>query len=167
MVNFSSVPGSSLFRRSLACGFWFLRKSEVRAIILSVGGRISRFLWCGFGFQSACLAQSLPTKRVPDMWESARFRSIFLASAFSYSQTESTPAHTQVTQAVRLHVFSFRCEIEALVQLAFRVAARNRVFPAVYFFAASFFLVGFSLSVGFFFFNHLVCLSAFLAHQLS
>ena len=49
------------------------------------------------------------TKRAPDpstssgqaVWESARFRSIFLASGFSCSQTLSTPAHTQVTQTVR------------------------------------------------------------------
>ena len=34
------------------------------------------------------------------MWESARFISIFLASSFSCSQALSTPAHTQVTQAV-------------------------------------------------------------------
>jgi hypothetical protein len=38
----------------------------------------------GSGFQSARLAQSLPTKRAPDVWESARFTSIFLASGFSY-----------------------------------------------------------------------------------
>ena len=42
-----------------------------------------------------------PTKRAPDVWDSAAFSSIFLASGFSCSQTESTPAHTQVTQAVR------------------------------------------------------------------
>ena len=40
------------------------------------------------------------TKRAPDVWESARFRSIFLASVFSTSQTESTPAHTRVTLTV-------------------------------------------------------------------
>ena len=40
------------------------------------------------------------TKRAPDVWESARFRSIFLASSLSCSQAESTPAHTQVTQTV-------------------------------------------------------------------
>jgi hypothetical protein len=34
------------------------------------------------------------------VWDSARFTSIFLASSFSCSQTESTPAHTQVTQTV-------------------------------------------------------------------
>jgi hypothetical protein len=34
------------------------------------------------------------------VWDSAAFSSIFLASGFSCSQTESTPAHTQVTQAV-------------------------------------------------------------------
>jgi hypothetical protein len=41
------------------------------------------------------------TKRAPDVWDSAAFSSIFLASSFSCSQTESTPAHTQVTQTVR------------------------------------------------------------------
>ena len=41
------------------------------------------------------------TKRAPDVWESARFRSLFLASGFSCSQAESTPAHTRVTQTVR------------------------------------------------------------------
>ena len=40
------------------------------------------------------------TKRAPDVWESAAFSSIFLASGFFCSQTESTPAHTQVTQTV-------------------------------------------------------------------
>ena len=45
-------------------------------------------------------AKSVPTKRAPDVWDSAAFSSIFLASAFSCSQAESTPAHTQVTQAV-------------------------------------------------------------------
>jgi len=34
------------------------------------------------------------------VWDSAAFSSIFLASGFSCSQTESTPAHTQVTQTV-------------------------------------------------------------------
>jgi len=36
----------------------------------------------------------------PDVWDSAAFSSIFLASSFSCSQAESTPAHTQVTQTV-------------------------------------------------------------------
>ena len=40
------------------------------------------------------------TMRAPDVWESARFSSLFLASSFSCSQTESTPAHTQVTLTV-------------------------------------------------------------------
>ena len=40
------------------------------------------------------------TKRAPDVWESARFTGIFLASSFFCSQAESTPAHTQVTQTV-------------------------------------------------------------------
>jgi hypothetical protein len=45
-------------------------------------------------------SKSVPTKRAPDVWDSAAFSSIFLASGFSCSQTESTPAHTQVTQTV-------------------------------------------------------------------
>jgi len=40
------------------------------------------------------------TKRAPDVWDSAAFSGIFLASSFSCSQAESTPAHTQVTQTV-------------------------------------------------------------------
>jgi hypothetical protein len=36
------------------------------------------------------------------VWDSAAFSSIFLASSFLCSQAESTPAHTQVTQTVRL-----------------------------------------------------------------
>ncbi|HNE06016.1 MAG TPA: EcsC family protein [Anaerolineales bacterium] len=42
-----------------------------------------------------------PTKRAPDVWDSAAFSSIFLASSFFCSQALSTPAHTQVTQTVR------------------------------------------------------------------
>ena len=41
-----------------------------------------------------------PTKRAPDVWDSAAFSSIFYASSFPCSQAESTPAHAQVTQTV-------------------------------------------------------------------
>ena len=40
------------------------------------------------------------TKRAPDVWDSAAFSSIFLASSFSCSQVESTPAHQRLTQTV-------------------------------------------------------------------
>ena len=40
------------------------------------------------------------TKRAPDVWESARFSSIFLASSFLCCQAESTPAPAPVTQTV-------------------------------------------------------------------
>ncbi len=43
-----------------------------------------------------------PTKRAADVWDSARFTGIFLASSFSCSQTESKPTHTQLTQTVGL-----------------------------------------------------------------
>jgi hypothetical protein len=36
----------------------------------------------------------------PNWWDSAAFSSIFLASSFSCSQTESTPAHTRITQTI-------------------------------------------------------------------
>jgi len=44
--------------------------------------------------------QSRPTKRAADLWDSARFISIFLASSFSRFQTLSTPAHNPLTQTV-------------------------------------------------------------------
>jgi hypothetical protein len=40
------------------------------------------------------------TQRAPDVWDSAAFSSIFLASSFLSFQAESTPAHTQVMQTV-------------------------------------------------------------------
>lgn len=40
-----------------------------------------------------------PTQRAPDVWDSAAFSSIFMALGFPCSQAESTPSHTQVTQA--------------------------------------------------------------------
>jgi hypothetical protein len=41
----------------------------------------------GSGFQLARLAQSQPTKRAADVWDSAAFSSIFLASSF-FSSSE-------------------------------------------------------------------------------
>ena len=46
------------------------------------------------------VSQNRPTKRAPDVWDSAAFSGIFLASSFFCSQALSTPAHTQVTQTV-------------------------------------------------------------------
>jgi hypothetical protein len=66
----------------------------------SCNNLVSWLVCGGSGFQSAPLAQSLPTPRAPDVWESARFTSIFRASSFSCSQIFSTPAHTRVTPAV-------------------------------------------------------------------
>jgi len=40
------------------------------------------------------------TMRAADWWDSAPFSSIFLASGFSCSQAESTPAHQRLTQTV-------------------------------------------------------------------
>jgi hypothetical protein len=58
------------------------------------------WLKCIFKGKAHFKIKSVPTKRAPDVWESARFRSIFLASSFFCSQALSTPAHTQVTQTV-------------------------------------------------------------------
>jgi hypothetical protein len=62
-----------------------------------------------------------PTKRAPDVWDSAAFSSIFLVSSFSYSQAESTPAHTQVTQTVEQR----NCRTYAAVDAALIWAARS------------------------------------------
>lgn len=50
------------------------------------------------------------TSRAPDVWDSAAFSSIFLASSFSCSQAESTPTHTQVTQTVSQPMFENQIE---------------------------------------------------------
>ncbi len=42
-----------------------------------------------------------PTMRAPDKWDSPRFSGRFLAWAESRFDSESTPAHLQVTLAVR------------------------------------------------------------------
>jgi hypothetical protein len=41
------------------------------------------------------------TKLAPDAGDSAAFSSIFLASGFFCSRSESRPAHAQITQTVR------------------------------------------------------------------
>jgi len=46
------------------------------------------------------MAKSVPTKRALDGGDSPTFSSIFLASSFSCSQAESTPAQNPLTQAV-------------------------------------------------------------------
>jgi hypothetical protein len=43
----------------------------------------------------------VPTKRALDAGDSAAFSSIFLASGFFCSRSESRPAHLRVTQTVR------------------------------------------------------------------
>ena len=53
-----------------------------------------------FLMAKSLMGKKRPTKRAVDLWDSARFTGIFLASGFSCSQTLSTPAHTQVTQTV-------------------------------------------------------------------
>jgi hypothetical protein len=53
------------------------------------------------------------TQRAADVWESARFTSIFLALGFSTSQTLSIPAHTQLTQTVRQPVENTKTVFES------------------------------------------------------
>jgi hypothetical protein len=90
------------FGKNSSCSFWFLLKNKVRAIILSVGCRACRDIYGGgSGFQSASLAQSLPTKRAADGGESARFTSIFLAGCFFYSQAFVHPLPPSAANANR------------------------------------------------------------------
>jgi hypothetical protein len=70
---------SSFFQQAfwLIGSFAFWSKSKLRVKFSQVGGVV--FLGKGSGQRAGCL-----TKRAPDVWESARFTSIFLASGFSY-----------------------------------------------------------------------------------
>jgi len=42
----------------------------------------------------------VPTKRAADWWDSSPFSSVFLASSFFCSRSESRPAHQRLTQTV-------------------------------------------------------------------
>jgi hypothetical protein len=53
-----------------------------------------------FNGKESSKVKSVPTKRAPDKWDSARFTSSFLALSFSCSQAFSQPAHLRVTQTV-------------------------------------------------------------------
>jgi len=68
--------------------FWLKQKGELVVELSQV-------------FENRSVFISRPTQRAPDVWDSAAFSSIFLASGFLCSQALSTPAHTQVTQTVR------------------------------------------------------------------
>jgi len=50
--------------------------------------------------KARCLAQSQPTQRAPDWWESARFWAGFWLQAGSGKVAFSPPAHQRVTRAV-------------------------------------------------------------------
>ena len=72
------------------------------------------------------------------MWDSAAFSSIFLASGFSCSQTESTPAHTQVTQTVGCFVAKINSNMkQKILNLNFTSLITNKktyyIFLFVYF----------------------------------
>jgi hypothetical protein len=60
----------------------------------------SRRLWLWFLVKESGATRKRLTKRAADWWDSARFTSIFLASGFSCSRSESTPAHQRLTQTV-------------------------------------------------------------------
>ena len=85
-----------------------------------------------------------PTKRAPDVWESAAFSSIFLASSFFCSQTFSTPAHTQVTQTVRPHVILLSVKTSLFLNYG------SLSLLAIRFLLQSFFLRCHSFSLAFF-----------------
>ena len=79
--------------------------------------------------------KSVPTKRAPDVWDSAAFSSIFLASSFPCSRTESQPAHTQVTHTVSVPLrvkplglffkFMFQSSLVWVFKIRFRVFSKS------------------------------------------
>ena len=52
---------------------------------------------------SESCGQRQPTKRAVDLWDSAAFSSIFLASGFSCSQAFSQPAHKPLREQERIN----------------------------------------------------------------
>jgi hypothetical protein len=82
---------SKRFGQHKVFGLWSKEKMRVKSG--QVGGVV-------FSSKGSGKRAGYPTKRAPDVWESARFTSIFLASGFSCSQTFSTLAHTRVTHTV-------------------------------------------------------------------
>jgi hypothetical protein len=65
------------------------------------------------------------------VWDSAAFSSIFLASSFSCSQAESTPAHTQVTQTVGRWRSKFKIMRKLYILLSFFLISCSAVKPAL------------------------------------
>ncbi len=102
------------------------------------------------------------TKRASDVWESARFTGIFLASSFFCSQTESTPAHTQVTQTVgqplAQKTFAFFPKLacvsiwqKCVFKIKFRVSSKVSGLPKSVFLAVAFFQISRSQKLAFLF----------------
>ena len=91
------------------------------------------------------------TKRAPDKWESARFRSSFLASSFFCSQTESTPAHLRVTQIVRQPKSKCKIVFESQVSFWVYLKKQNHFLVLVIFLAVALasFSFWFTLFLGF------------------
>jgi hypothetical protein len=117
------------------------------------------FLGKGFGQRAGCL-----TKRAADLWESARFLSLFLALSFSRFRAESTPAHKPLTQTVRPHAFfsgfGYIVEWELLFLLAIRFSLQSSLMRFG-------FSLGFWFARQFFLYAKFSCMAAGFAHWLS
>ena len=98
LVHLFRVFESSACCKSAFLGHWLNIQFVVKWIQVVV--QPVETLRAGLLQAASLQVQTRLTKRAPDVWDSAAFSSIFLASSFSCSQAESTPAHTQVTQTV-------------------------------------------------------------------
>jgi hypothetical protein len=76
----------------------FLVVAEIK---VSCNNLVNLFASRSFTVGESSVHKMRLTKRAADWWDSAPFSSIFLASGFSCSRSESRPAHQRLTQTVR------------------------------------------------------------------
>ncbi len=98
------------------------------------------------------------------MWDSAAFSGIFLASIFSCSQAESTPAHTQVTQTVSPSLAQQGVKIKG-VDMEYTTDFRSLNFLKIYVKAASVIVLGVGLLILLAWFLNLPVLKSLLPNE--
>jgi hypothetical protein len=89
------------------------------------------------------------------VWDSAAFSSIFLASSFSYSQSESTPTHTQVTQTVGRFLPKYKYEFLLIFWNFMKSSEKSMavvaipflIYPIILFSLCAFFIMHIRISI--------------------
>jgi hypothetical protein len=95
LVKFILALWSSFLAKILVCSFWFLLKSKVRAIILSVLWR-----WFWFSISESCAKASQQSVHLT-LGILRQSQAVFYALSFFWLDGFAVPAPAQVTQTVR------------------------------------------------------------------